>query len=334
MPIKSYVIIFPAPHSAYVLHHPLYNKPDIKPFCFLTCRAQVEHFPSTHLLHQSTLPIHPSPPFSGSVIYRNNTMAESYPVQARNTVRRHRERAKYDFATVHAIVDASSILHVSFLPTDPENDPYPTILPMIGYMGSFQDNASSDEAQDLYLHGHSASRIMRLSGDRGADGIPVCVAATQLDGIKLSLTPFNNSCNYRSAVLHGDAELVTDEAEKDFALRLITDGLVPGCWDNSRVPPTRSESLSTSVLRVRVVTASAKINQGGPADDRKDLKNDEVTGSVWTGVLPVWECVGAPIASASNKVAKVPDYILKKQQSQNAENEKYAKEAVSVTKEK
>ncbi|KAM7183814.1 FMN-binding split barrel-related [Rhypophila sp. PSN 637] len=257
----------------------------------------------------------------------------SYPVEARNTVHRHRERAKYDYETVHGIVDASSILHVSFLPTDPENDPYPTILPMIGSMGSFQGE-SSVAAQDLYLHGHSASRIMRLAGGGGSDGIPVCVAATQLDGIKLSLTPFNNSCNYRSAVLHGDADVVTDEAEKDFALRLITNGLVPGCWDNQRVPPTRSENLSTSVLRVRIATASAKINQGGPADDRKDLQNDEVTGKVWTGTLPVWECVGTPIASATNKIAKVPDYVLRKQQKQNAENEKYARDAVSVTKEK
>jgi hypothetical protein len=175
---------------------------------------------------------------------------------------------------------------------------------------------------------------MRLAGGRGSDGIPVCVAATLLDGIKLSLTPFNNSCNYRSAVLHGDAEVVTDEGEKDFALRLITDGLVPGCWDNSRVPPTRSENLSTSVLRVRIATASAKINQGGPADDRKDLQNDDVTANVWTGTLPVWECVGTPIPSATNKVAKIPGYVLQKQQNQNAENEKYARDAVSVTKEK
>ncbi|KAM7212570.1 hypothetical protein V8F06_012029, partial [Rhypophila decipiens] len=59
-----------------------------------------------------------------------------------------------------------------------------------------------------------------------------------------------------------------------------------------------------------------------------------LTGKVWTGTLPVWECVGTPIASATNKVAKVPDYVLRKQQNQNAENEKYARETVSVTKEK
>lgn len=252
-------------------------------------------------------------------------MESSYPMQARNTVRRHRERAKYDFETVHSIVNASPILHVSFLPTDPADDPYPTILPMIGYMGSF--DGPSTGALEVYLHGHSASRFMRLAGNHGPEGIPVCVAATLLDGIKLSLTPFNNSCNYRSVVVHGHATVVTDEAEKDWALHLITDGLVPGSWGNSRVPPTRAENLSTSVLRVHVASASAKINQGGPSDDRKDLQNDEVTGRVWTGTLPVWESVGTPIPSVTNKVAQVPDYVVQWQQNQNAQNETYAQEA-------
>jgi nitroimidazol reductase NimA-like FMN-containing flavoprotein (pyridoxamine 5'-phosphate oxidase superfamily) len=253
-------------------------------------------------------------------------MEGSYPLHARNTVRRHRERAKYDFETVHQIVNASPILHVSFLPADQQDDIYPTILPMIGYMGSF--DGPSTGALDVYLHGHSASRVMRIAGNHGPDGIPVCIAATLLDGIKLSLTPFNNSCNYRSAVLHGNATIVTDEAEKDYALRLITDGLVPGCWDNSRVPPTRAENLSTSVLKVHVVTASAKINQGGPSDDRKDLQNDEVTARVWTGTLPVWNAVGAPVPSATNKVAQVPEYVVEWRQNHNAENESYARDAI------
>ncbi|KAJ5409133.1 flavin-nucleotide-binding protein [Penicillium cosmopolitanum] len=253
-------------------------------------------------------------------------MEGSYPLQARNTVRRHRERAKYDFETVHSIVNASPILHVSFLPTNPADDPFPTTLPMIGYMGSF--DGPSTGALDLYLHGHSASRVMRLAGNLGNEGIPVCVAATLLDGIKLSLTPFNNSCNYRSIVMHGYASVVTDEAEKDWALRLITDGLVPGCWDNSRVPPTRAENLSTSVLRVHVASASGKISQGGPSDDRKDLQDDKVTGRVWTGTLPVWEFAGTPIPSITNKVAQVPEYVVQWRQNHNAENESYAREAI------
>ncbi|KAJ5203756.1 Flavin-nucleotide-binding protein [Penicillium cinerascens] len=253
-------------------------------------------------------------------------MEGCYSPQARNTVHRHRERAKYDFKTVHSIVNASPILHVSFLPTHPDDDPFPTTLPMIGYMGSF--DGPSTGALDVYLHGHSASRVMRLAGNHKSEGIPVCIAATLLDGIKLSLTPFNNSCNYRSVVLHGYATVVTAEEEKEWALRLITDGLVPGCWDNSRVPPTRAENLSTSVLRVHVASTSAKINQGGPSDDRKDLQDDEVTSRVWTGTLPVWESIGTPIPSITNKVAQAPKYVLQWRQNRNAENESYARQSV------
>ena len=39
----------------------------------------------------------------------------TYPKHNRSTVRRHRERAKYDFATVHAVFRAAPIVHVSFV---------------------------------------------------------------------------------------------------------------------------------------------------------------------------------------------------------------------------
>jgi nitroimidazol reductase NimA-like FMN-containing flavoprotein (pyridoxamine 5'-phosphate oxidase superfamily) len=35
------------------------------------------------------------------------------------------------------------------------------------------------------------------------------VSATFLDGLVLSLTPFHNSCNYRSAVVFGFASVVS-----------------------------------------------------------------------------------------------------------------------------
>ncbi|KAK8162948.1 hypothetical protein IWX90DRAFT_257895 [Phyllosticta citrichinensis] len=253
----------------------------------------------------------------------------AYTKETRNTVRRHRERGQYDFATVHSIVNQASILHVSFLPTDPLDDPFPTILPMIGSMGLFSnpDNDPGAQPLDLYIHGHSASRLMRLPTSQGLEQVPVCVAATMLDGIKLALTPFNHSCNYRSAVLHGYASIVADEAEKSWALALITDGLVPDRWDNSRVPPTKAEMTSTTVLKVSVVSASAKVNSGEPGDDRKDLKDDAVTSSVWTGVLPVHEQIGAPQPSSTNKVAKVPQYLDQWWQAENTKRETYAHDA-------
>ena len=167
---------------------------------------------------------------------------------------------------------------------------------MLGCTGSFE-NPSSDPGEgprSLYLHGYVSSRLMRLPSLTGADGptehagVPVCVAATMMDGIVLASTPFNHSCDYRSAVVHGYANVVTDDAEKLYAMELITNNLISNRWDNTRVPPTKAELQSTGVLRIDVASASAKVHTGGPSDDRKDLKDDEVKERVWTGVVPTW----------------------------------------------
>lgn len=118
--------------------------------------------------------------------------------------------------------------------------------------------------------------------------MPVCVAATMMDGIVLAMTLFNHSCDYRSAVVHGFANVVTDEAEKFYAMELITNNMVPDRWSNTRVPPTKAEIQSTGILRIGISSASAKVHTGGPSADRKDLKNEEVKKRVWTGVVPAW----------------------------------------------
>lgn len=257
----------------------------------------------------------------------------AYDVVLRNTVRRIRQRAAYDFKTVHSVFNAASILHVAFLPASLNDDPFPTILPMLGTMCSFSD-PTGDPANtplDIYLHGHAASRLMKLPNDH-LDGLPVCVSAAILDGIVLALAPFHNSCNYKSAVAHGYAVPVTDEKERLFAMTRITDSVVAGRWDNSRNPPTQGEDRSTGILKVTVETASAKTRVGGPSDDRKDLRDPEVAGTIWTGVVPAWETLGSPRATLENKVADVPAYLEEWRKSTNQSREQYAKAAVDMQK--
>lgn len=62
---------------------------------------------------------------------------------------------------------------------------------------------------------------------------------------------------------------------------------------------------STQILKVRVVSASAKVRGGTTHDDRVDLKNDEVRDKTWIGVVPTWTVLGEPIASPENRVGKV-----------------------------
>lgn len=88
-------------------------------------------------------------------------------------------------------------------------------------------------------------------------------------------------------------------------MKRITDGVVTDRWDNSRVPPIKTEMTSTQILKVRVVSASAKVRAGTTHDDKIDLKNDEVRERTWIGVVPTYVKYGEPIASPENKVKNV-----------------------------
>ncbi|KAK0369448.1 flavin-nucleotide-binding protein [Colletotrichum limetticola] len=260
-----------------------------------------------------------------------------YPKEPYGTVKRYSPRASYALRTIHTIINTSPILHVSF--NDPQS-PFPTILPMLGQMGSFsRPSADEGDVLDLYLHGYVSSRLMNISrqpsdasptststsstsSTSSSLGLPVCIAASHLDGLVLALTPNAHSYNYRSAVLFGHATLVSDPAERLYAMQLITDGVVPGRWEASRVPPNKGELSSTSVLKVRIATGSAKIREGPPGDDRADKEDAEVTGRVWTGVVPVYQVLGEPVAGPYNEVAEVPGYLGE-----------YVRETNAVTKE-
>jgi len=174
------------------------------------------------------------------------------------------------------------------------------MIPMLGFMDSFSDpNASLAEPLDLYLHGYISSRLMHLSGTSSSDeeGLPLTIAATHLDGLVLALTPNHHSYNYRSAILHGFASPVTDADEKIWAMEKITNGVIDHRWENTRVPPTKTEITSTQILKVRIVDASAKVRSGWPSDDRADMKNEELRAKIWVGVVPAWITYGAPVPS-------------------------------------
>ena len=161
--------------------------------------------------------------------------------------------AHHEQQTIHDIVNASPILHVSFNAPLKSGPPFPTILPMLGAIGQFE----GDDEEHVYLHGSSVARLFNLT--EGGDEVPLCVCGTILDGYVMALAPFHNSCNYRAAVLFGYGTVVTEEPEVLYALKLITNNTMPDRWDNSRKPPTKSEITSTAVLKVRIETASTKI---------------------------------------------------------------------------
>lgn len=220
--------------------------------------------------------------------------------------------ATYDLHAIHSIINTVKVVHVSFnaQPEDGADGSFPAILPMIGAMGSFAYPSSDlHERLDCYLHGYVSSRLMKFGRQGGQNGLPVSIAATKVDGIVLSLTPNSHSYNYRSAILFGYATVVTNEEEKLWAMKLITDSVLPGRWENTRVPPDGAEMASTSILRVKVVSGSGKIRDGGPVDDKKDTQREDVVGSVWTGLVPVWETLGEPVCGGKGRLVEPPEHV-------------------------
>ena len=204
---------------------------------------------------------------------------------ARTRVRRVHDRAAYDRETIDAILDAALICHLGF-----EHDRQPYVIPTLhARIGDL-----------LYVHGSAASRTLRALGE----GIPACVTVTLLDGIVLARSVFEHSMNYRSVVVLGTATPVVDPDEKYAVLEAFTEKLLPGRWSDAR-PPTRKELKATSVLRLPLDEASAKIRDGGPEDgDTPDAELD-----VWAGHIPLTVKALPPVASPDLRAGiPVPAY--------------------------
>jgi nitroimidazol reductase NimA-like FMN-containing flavoprotein (pyridoxamine 5'-phosphate oxidase superfamily) len=203
----------------------------------------------------------------------------------RTQVKRLPKRGKYDRETVHKILDEAFVCHVGFVV-----DGQPFVIPTnFGRVGDV-----------VYLHGSAASRMLRTL----SEGIPVCMTVTLVDGLVLARSAFHHSVNYRSVVILGTAKLVEDTTEKMEALRLFTEHVMKGRWEEIRWP-NEQELKGTTVLALPLEEVSAKVRLGGPVDDEQDYSL-----SVWAGVLPLNTTTAAPIPDARLKVGTpVPAYI-------------------------
>ena len=197
-------------------------------------------------------------------------MPETQMPTARTRVVRESERAVYDREQVYRILDEGFLCHVGFAI---EGQPF--VIP----------TSYGRKEADLYIHGSPASRMLRQM----KEGVPVCVTVTLLDGLVLARSIFNHSMNYRSVVVLGKATLVDDPEEKLASLRVLSEHILPGRWDEVRQPNER-ELKATSVLRVPIEEFSAKVRTGPPIDDAEDY-----TFPTWAGVIPLEMKAGAAV---------------------------------------
>ena len=192
------------------------------------------------------------------------------PKTPRTTVARQRDRGRYDRDTINAIIDECLICHVGFTVHD-----QPYVIPTT--------HARIDDR--LYIHGSVGSRMLKNM----KQGVPVCVTLTLLDGLVLARSAFHHSMNYRSAIVLGVAEEVTDEREKRLAFDALVNHVVPGRSADVRAADAQ-ELKATSVLRLAIDEASAKVRRGPPIDADEDYAL-----TCWAGVLPLQLMPGAPI---------------------------------------
>ena len=193
----------------------------------------------------------------------------SYPIDKMNKVKRLHERGRYDPASVHAILDAAALCHVSYV-----IDGQPYCTPTLFWR----------EGTTLYWHGSSASRMLRNL----SKGEPACLTVTHLDSLVLARCGFNHSADYRSAMCFGHAKLVEDLEEKTRALTMMVDRFFPDRTAGLR-QSTKQEIKATAVLVMEIEHASAKIRSKGVGDDEEDYALP-----IYAERIPVRQIMGAP----------------------------------------
>ena len=206
------------------------------------------------------------------------------PPSPRARVRRLPDRAAYDLETIHAILDEGLVCHVGFT-----SEAQPYVIPV---------NYGRD-GDRLLLHGSTGSRTMQVL----ATGAPACITVTLFDGLVLARSAFHHSMNFRSVVLFGRATPLDDPGAKVAALRVISEHLLPGRWDEVR-PPNDRELAATMVLAIPIHEASAKIRTGPPLDDAEDLALP-----VWAGVLPLALTPEEPVPDGAGEAIEVPPHV-------------------------
>ena len=216
---------------------------------------------------------------------RTTAAQPEFAQEEHNRVRRLPARGAYDKATIYAIVDAAPTCHVGFAV-----DGWPYVIPTI--------HARVDDT--VFFHGAKASRLLKHM----KAGRPLCVTVTHLDGLVLARSVFHHSMNYRSAMLFGRGEIVTDADAKWAALEAITEHVLPGRWADAR-RPTAKEMQATTVVAMAIESASAKTRSGPPGDDEEDYALP-----VWAGVLPL-QVQALPLEADPRLRAgiEVPDYV-------------------------
>jgi uncharacterized protein len=207
-----------------------------------------------------------------------------------NKVIRGAKRAVNEESVIYEILDAGFLCHVAF-----QHQGEPMMIP----------TAYGREGDHIYLHG--SNKNFMFSQILGGENI--CISVTHLDGVVLAKSLFHTSVNYRSVILFGKAILVEDEKERIEGMKVITENIIKGRWDE--VPlGTEQQINATMVVKFIIEKASAKIRNEGPVGD------EDIESVVWSGHIPLKMKASEPIQDKKSGTefplcASAKDYINK-----------------------
>jgi len=210
----------------------------------------------------------------------------TYEQNAINKVKRGANRASYDEAVVHEILDDAFLCHLAYL-----WEGRPVVIP----------TAYGREGETIYIHGAVANRMINGLIDAGQASMTV----THLDGLVLARSGFHHSANYRSVSVFGKVKKLERTEEKTHALKVIMDHMLPGRWEECRAPSVK-ELKGTLVVAIEIEFATAKIRKGGPIDDEEDYASP-----YWAGQIPMTlESHPAISDELLQKPIPIPDSVI------------------------
>ncbi|HJM93316.1 MAG: pyridoxamine 5'-phosphate oxidase family protein [Alphaproteobacteria bacterium] len=211
-------------------------------------------------------------------------MTETLAISERTRLRRARERGYFDRETIYGILDAMPLCNVGYV-----IDGSPVVMPTFQWR----------EGDHVYWHASSGGR-----GIKAAEGSQVCLTVALLDGLVLARSGLHHSANFRSVMVFGTPEKITDPEQKAAKLDGLIDHLYPGRKETLR-PMTDDEAKQTAVLSLPIEEASAKLRTGGPVDDEEDYALP-----IWAGVIPVKMQIMPPEPDPRNlDGVEVPDFV-------------------------
>ena len=202
-----------------------------------------------------------------------------------NTVKRGAKKATYDKSEIYSILDKTEICNIAFIYNNK------AFVQPINF--GRLDNK-------IYIHGSQKNRMTNALLETGE----VCLNVMILDAMKLTRSAFNHSVNYRSVMVFGSVKELTNDKDKLKGLKTIINHFVPNRWEYCR-KPNEKELKATRVLEITIKTASAKIANTPPSDNKDDLNLD-----FWAGTIPVKKVYGFPISDELvNNKAEIPNHI-------------------------